>query len=289
MKFEIYTDESYISGERYRSIAAFSYNADYKDVVHKELKSILDGSGVKEFKWQKLKDAKYKFCAIKLIDFVLKNIANYDIRVDVLIWDTHDKRHDVQGRDDDANFERMFFHLLKTTLKRRPKNSHWNVYPDQKHGIDWNTVRDCIGSVGKHIEYPRTIFGDFFTDPYFHIEVFSEIDSSITPPCHISDLFAGLNVFSVNSYSSYCIWDSNNLAQQQLSLFSTTKHDVKFSNRERARFEVMHHLNKRCKSLKLGVSLKSKKRFHTFDPRNPVNFWHYAPQHEYDKAPTRNG
>lgn len=288
MKFEIYTDESYITGERYRSIAAFSLIADYTDAIHKKLNCILDESGVKEFKWQKLKDAKYKFCAIKLIDFLLENIANYDLRVDVVIWDTHDRRHDVQGRDDDANFERMFFHLLKTTLKKRPKNSYWNVHPDQKHGIDWDTVRNCIGAVGKHFEYYRTIFGDFFTDPYYHIEVFSEIDSAITPSCQIADLFAGLSVFSVNSYSSYCKWDSNSMKQQQLPLFSITNQDIKFSNRERARFEVMHYLNKRCKRLKLGVSLKSNKRFHTFDPRKPVNFWHYAPQHENDKAPTRN-
>ena len=54
MEFEIYTDESYITGERYRSIAAFSYKAEYKDTIYNDLKILLKESGIKEFKWQKL-------------------------------------------------------------------------------------------------------------------------------------------------------------------------------------------------------------------------------------------
>ena len=248
----------------------------------------MKGSGVREFKWKKLKDAKHNFCAIKLIDYVLKKISNYDLRVDIVVWDTHDSRHKIQGRDDDANFERMFFHLLKTTLKRRPRNSIWNIYPDQKHGIDWDTIHDCIAAVGRHIEYHTTMFGDFFTDPYYHIESFKEIDSSITPCCQIADLFAGLSVFSINYYSDYCLW-KHNLATQQSTLFPNPNEEIQFSNREEVRFCIMHHINKECKKMKLGVSLKTKKRFHTFNPKNPINFWLYTPQHKYDKAPTKIG
>ncbi len=283
MEFEIYTDESYITGERYRSIAAFSYKAEYKDTIYNDLKILLKESGIKEFKWQKLKDAKYKFGAIKLIDYVLNNISKYDLRIDIVIWDTHDSRHKIQGRDDDANFERMFFHLLKTTLKRRPKNSNCCIYPDQKHGVDWETVHDCIKSVGKHIEYHETLFEDFFTDPFYHIKSFKEIDSSKIPCCQIADLFAGLSVFSINNYLKFLKWE----AQKQPSLFETEK--IKFTNREKVRFEVIQYLDKACKKSKLGVSLNSNHGFCTFQPNNPINFWRYTPQHEKDKAPTRSG
>lgn len=57
MNFEIYTDESYITGERYRSIAAFSHNAEHKNTIYIDLVTLLKDSAIKEFKWQKLKDA----------------------------------------------------------------------------------------------------------------------------------------------------------------------------------------------------------------------------------------
>lgn len=141
MEFEIYTDESYITGERYRSIAAFSYKADHRDTIYKHLTKLLKESSIDEFKWQKLKDAKYKFGAIKLLDYVLNNISNYDLRMDIVIWDTYDNR---------------------------------NINPDQKNGINWDTIHDCIEAVGKHIEYHKTLFGDFYTDPFYNCS-FAEI------------------------------------------------------------------------------------------------------------------
>ena len=281
MKFEIYTDESYTTGERYRSIAAFSFKENHKHEINRELENILNESDVTEFKWQKLKNAKYKFCAIKLINFVLNNIKKYDIRVDIIIWDTYDSRHAIQGRDDEANFERMFFHLLEDSLKKRPKNSSWNVFPDQRHGIDWDTAHDCLKSVGKHTEHYSTLFGDFFTDPYYKIDRFNEIDSSKTPCCQIADLFAGISVFSIYSYKKYCTWKG----YKEPSLLE--EEEIEFTNSEKVRFEVMQHLDSRCKKLKLRVSLKSKQRFLTFDPQKPINFWHYTPQHKNDKAPRK--
>jgi len=64
MNYTTYTDESYITGERFRSIAAFSFATEKKQEVDSKLKQILQESSVSEFKWQKVKDAKYKFCAI---------------------------------------------------------------------------------------------------------------------------------------------------------------------------------------------------------------------------------
>ncbi|MHA1336278.1 MAG: DUF3800 domain-containing protein [Promethearchaeota archaeon] len=283
MNYTTYTDESYITGERFRSIAAFSFATEKKQEVDSKLKQILQESSVSEFKWQKVKDAKYKFCAIKLIDFIINNIDKCNIRIDVIIWDTYDSRHQVQGRDDNANFERLFFHLLKTSMKRRPKNSHWDIFPDQKHGVDWETVHDCLDAIGKHVEYHKTLFGDFISDPYYHIDNFKEIDSKETTCCQIADLFAGISVFSINVFSKYILWQES----QQRSLFK--RETPSFSNREKARFEVIRHLDILSKRKKLGVSLRTNQGFFTFNPKNQINFWRYTPQHENDKAPTKIG
>ena len=38
---------------------------------------------------------------------------------------------------------------------------------------------------------------------------------------------------------------------------------------------------------KLGVSLKTNNRLQTFNRNNPINFWNYEPQGDYDKAPVK--
>jgi hypothetical protein len=59
------------------------------------------------------------------------------------------------------------------------------------------------------------------------------------------------------------------------------------TNRDKARLPVILHLNRRSKSHRLGVSLSTHGYLRTPNPANPLNFWHYTPQHDEDRAPTR--
>ena len=63
--------------------------------------------------------------------------------------------------------------------------------------------------------------------------------------------------------------------------------DPVMSNREINRFELLNYFNNCCKKEKLGVSLDSFCCLCTRNPKYPINFWHYEPQHEQDKAPTK--
>lgn len=284
MNYTAYTDESYTTGERYRSICSFSFATEAIEHINNNLLKIREESNVKEFKWQKVKGAKYRFCADKLVYFIVNSLYKYDIRIDVMIWDTYDSRHSIQGRNDNANFERMFFHLLSDSMRRRGQKSKWSIYPDKQMGIDWKTVRDCLKSVGRRKKFINSpLFGDFFTDPYYDIENFEEIDSQFSPCCDVADFFAGISVFSKNSYDKYSQWKENQLP----NLFK--QESLALSNREKFRFKVMDYLNAQCKNGKLGVSLKTGRCFSTPNPNNPINFWHYKPQNEMDKAPIKNG
>jgi hypothetical protein len=282
MRFNAFSDESYVSGSRYRSIGVFSFPSSRATRIELELSEILASSDVKEFKWEKLRNAKYKFCAVKLIDFIIENINQLKIRLDVLIWDTYDKRHKIIGRDDRANYERMFFHLLRNTLKKRGQNTRWNIYPDERMGVDWATIKQCLQYKGSESKYVESLFGGFFSDPYYTIDILEEVNSDENPCCQIADLFAGIAVFAKIDYELFGKWKA--ICTKELSLFSD---DKKFSNTQQFRFEVIHHLDNKCKENRLGVSLKSIKCFWTPHPENPINFWHYLPQHESDKAPTR--
>ncbi len=281
MEYVVFTDESNITASRYQSLAAFSLLRSNWDHASQLMSEILTSSDVSEFKWKKFNNAKYFYCAEKMINFIFEHLHNFKIRIDVLIWDTQDSRHEIQGRDDLANYERMFYHLLNGSMRKRPKNASWHIRPDQRGGIDWDTIRDCLSARGNQQEYSHTIFGHFFSDPYYSITTFNEQDSKIELLIQIADLFSGLAVYSKTAYNQYKKWE----LQQTPSLFGNVPE--KFTNREEFRFKLLQRFNHKCKAGKLGVSLDSNQCLYTFDQKKPINFWHYETQHELDKAPTR--
>lgn len=170
MEYIVFTDESYISKSRFQSLSAFSFHKSFYNEINDKIQSILIESAVTEFKWAKLKDAKYYFCAEKLIKLILSNIFKCKIRIDTIVWDTHDSRHAIIGRNDLANYERMFFHLLNNTMKKRNRNCSWDIHPDVRGGINWTTIKDCLCSVGNRQEYVNSIFGNFFGDCFASIK-----------------------------------------------------------------------------------------------------------------------
>jgi len=283
--FVSYSDESGTGGERHTCIASISFAHKKTEEIYSTLSDILLESGVNEFKWQKLKDAKYRYCAIKLLDYFWDLIGHAGARMDAIIWDHQDSRHTVKKRDNSANFGRMFYHLHNAALKRRPRNSTWALFPDEKVGIDWDTVSLCMTAAGERIDrFELELTGEFFIDQYFKVEQFEQVESHIEFPCQFADLFAGLALFSISHYDKFKLWESQKTST--LGLFEEDNYDP--TNREANRFEVLDYFNKGCKRRKLYVSLDSHSCLKTMKSSSPINFWHYEPQHENDKAPTKN-
>jgi hypothetical protein len=282
--FVAYSDESGTGGEQYTCIASVSFKHEKKEEIYSKLSDILSESSVTEFKWQKLKDAKYRCCSIKLLDYFWELIGHAEARLDAIVWDNQDSRHTVKNRDNPANFGRMFFHLHHAALKRRPRNSTWSLFPDEKLDIDWDTVSSCMTAVGERIDrFEFELSGEFFIDQYFKVEQFEQAESHVELPCQFADLFAGLALFSLNHYDKYKRWESQKIPS--LGLFDEEVY--KPTNREENRFEVLDYFNRGCKQRKLYVSLDSHRCLKTMKASSPINFWHYVPQHEKDKAPTK--
>lgn len=203
MEYVAFIDESPITDSRFCSLTPVSFPLRYYERLNDRLSEILRTSGVTEFGWAGLRNKKCFFCAEKLLTLTVENHAKYNLRVDVLVWDTHDSRHTVVGRDDMANHERMFFHLLKTSMKRRERKSTWYIYPDERNGIDWETTRECLSRVGETWKINKTLFGCLFLDPFFTIKVFEEKDSAKEPLIQLADLFSGLAIFLAKSIKSF--------------------------------------------------------------------------------------
>ena len=132
--YSVFTDESHVTAARYRSVAAVSMPTVRVPSLRSALSAALVSSNVREFKWKKLQSAKYRFAAQKLATQAFEALDPPGLRLDVLVWDTQDERHSVRHRNDRANYERMFFHLLRWLMQRRGQGTTWEVFPDERTG-----------------------------------------------------------------------------------------------------------------------------------------------------------
>ena len=287
-EYGVFSDESRATAARYRSIAAVSLPADCVVSANKRMRALLDDSRVRELKWRKLTSAKSRHAATKLIDFVIDEALGFGARVDVLVWDTHDERHAIPGRDDRKNFERMFFHLHKSLMRRREPGAEWHLRPDERIDIEWANLHACLESVGAwRTHFRQPLLRQEFSERFFRVRSLREVDSREVPLVQLADLFAGLAPYSREKARMIPGWLSQYSGQAELFEKPHDWPDLSASDRERV--ALLHHLNGRCKARRLGVSLRTSGYLATRDPKRPLNFWHYVPQHDKDRAPIRDG
>jgi len=286
-----FADESNWNDGRYRSLGFVSLPIGCVRSFGEDVQILLSESNVKEFKWVLLAGARERFAAEKLCAFAVHKALAGLLRVDVLVWDTEDSRHRVAGRDDVANFQRMYYHLFRNVLRSRwPNDGVWRLHPDEQTALDWRAMQDCLESVSTTVDANR----DLFTGGEFHIRLRNEFGITEIKPAssqehsliQLADLFAGLAVFSRMKYNEYQNWLRAN--SEQAGLFQDDDPTGKQSRRSATRFAVLKNFDQMCKQRSLGVSLKSKQGLWTPKPENPINFWQYEPQHQEDKAPRKS-
>lgn len=285
-----FSDESNWNKGRFRSLGLVTAPVEALDDLNQRLTQLLDESGVSEFKWKKLRGAKERFAAQKMCDLAVDLAPSGWPRVDVLIWDIQDSRHDIPARDDIANLQRIYYHLFRNVLRSRwPHSAVWRLHPDEHTAMDWNTVQDCLENVADRLEIERSVFtkGQFRIRlrREFGLEEIRSVSSHEQPLLQLADLFAGMAVFSRDQFDAYQEWLAAKDPQSRLFDDRNEAPDASRSSRER--FLVLQHLDDACKRRKLGVSLKSKRGLWTPKPENPLNFWMYEPQHPADRAPQK--
>ena len=281
MDYAVFSDESRHTEGRYRSLAAVSLPAGEVGAVTELLQNALQTDSYGEFKWRNVRRAGNKDRAIAAVDVLLAHISS-GVRVDVLTWDTQDSRHDVPDR---ANYERMFFHLHRVLMERRGAQTRWHLWPDEQVSIDWDTIAQCLNSrgtwrAGRNIATLSAEFRHFVPS----VLTFRQVNSADTPLCQLADLLAGMASYTPTN-ADMVRRQIDELAEQG-SLFEINDQATP-GKADRHRFRVISHLYWKCKAHKLGVSLRECGYLRTRDPAKPINFWHYEPQHQRDKAPTR--
>jgi len=209
-----------------------------------------------------------------------------------MTWDTTDSRHAIPGRDDIENLGKLYYHLLLNVTKRWPEGE-WNVFIDENEKVNFAALKDCINY---NTPYPSSGTLPEIIDSTSQLEELdvvkdiSEVASHEEPLVQLADLFAGMARYSHEQGTECCRWlaSKGNLDQPPLPDFTTDGDTAEeYSKSGECRFQLIGELSKLCKKHRLGVSLKTEKRLWTPNPDNPVNFWHYTPQGDYDKAPIR--
>jgi len=286
----LFSDEKDYNTGRYPGVAMVSLAVQDYQPLSNELSSLLKESNVGEFGWKHLSSAKYKFAAKRLVTFAVEKARLGKLRIDVLTWDRQDERRRVPNPDDIANLSQMYRHGFRNVIRTRyPSDALWLFCPDQHGAIAWNDI---------HSKLERRSFSVFPDLPLlpnddllerlridYSILAIDECDSEFEPLVQLADLFVGLGCDSRKHYAEFKEWQQDN--SPQAGLFATEAHDP-LSNANKHRFPIIQMLDSLCHKHKMGVSLKTHKGFRTMDPKNPINFWWYTPQHENDKAISKN-
>lgn len=277
-----FSDDSRHQEDCFNSLCLVTLRADNIRSLIAELRKILKDSGISsEFKWSKLANAKYQFAAEKMIDFVWRNIDQ--LRIDILIWNNSDSRHNnVKRRDDSEDLVRMYYHLVATTCSKKWPISgvKWIWYPDEQSSVDWSILQECIRTK-KH----KCIANLFGKNPEFE-----RVNILVKPAkshnyslIQLADLFAGLGAYSWGKFTRFKSWENQ---QNSNSLFGQQFFEL--SNREKYRFNILHDFRENCRKRDMKISLSSSHGLKSHNAKKRINFWMYDPQRPSDKAPTRH-
>jgi hypothetical protein len=216
-----FADESYYTDGQYRGLGLVSLRyRDYQSVTSK-LKSILNESNIKEFKWNKLKSARERHAALKLIRYVIEIAHAGTLRFDLLTWDIMDNRHTVNRRDDISNLHRMYYHLSKNVFGKRWGNeTTWMLRPDKNLAMQWDEVRNYLERKSHTINPTPSLFQQnrrVDVVQNYHVQRISPVNSEDEPLVQLVDLFTGLAVYSRLNYPRFSKWETTNSPQLCLS------------------------------------------------------------------------
>lgn len=279
-----YGDESSYNVGPYGAVALVSMPAAAAADFSAEIAALLAESSVTELHWKKLKSARDRYAAQKVLRAFCARAERGEVRADTLIWDFNDSRHAIRGRDDHANLGRLYYHLCMAVLRERwPRGGVWGLYPDEFGTMRWEELEQILRHQGFKLGLRSGRIADAFANG-FHVAEVVPVVSVDEPLVQVADFFAGIAVYARASYDTYQAWQREN---GQMGLFDVAP-PVRLNDRDRERCLLLDELKRHADSRKWGVSLGSTRGLESRDPqRGATNFWFYVPQHELDKAPVK--
>ncbi len=252
-EYVAYADEAQYNFGRYRGLGVVSLRAEDAAGLSAEVDRLLRASEVGECKWEKVRSARTRFAAKKLLRWALDAAQRGALRVDVLLWDTHAAQRAGRGLPHIKNLRRLYAHLIERVVTARwPGPGRWRIYPDEQDAIPWEAIRQHVPAITNIAPRPS------------HEE----------PLIQLADLFTGLGVYSRSAYDTYEQWLCLPAEERALPASEDTP-PLHISGADRQRCLVLDDFFTQCKLRMLGVSLRTNRGLRTYDPARPITFrWH---------------
>jgi hypothetical protein len=248
MDYTIFFSGSDTRSDGYCSMCGFSMPAVHVAGSIAGLQGVLAPERAAATAWAGLKTEEQRLCAERVVDFVVERVTGFGLRLEVGI---------VEVDDDDPDFpEEMAIRLLEEALIRRGDDGNWSVLCQDRRLPGPIRRADLSGSSVR-------------------IDRIEPAGSDDLVCCQVADLFAAAAAFSRSRANRYLTWA---LAMGDTDISLGTERGLRISEEEHQKFILLRHLNRKCRSLDLGVSLISCGFLWTPNPENPVNFRHFGPR-----------
>lgn len=254
-----FADEAHYNVGRYRGLALVSMCATNAPFLRAEASTILNQSNAIESKWEKVRSAKNRFTAQKLLRWAIACALSGYVRINVLTWDTGTSEDQQQGTHHMKRLRSTYLHLFARVLRTRwPEARRWRFHPDEQDALDWRAIElDLKDVTARELAYSVEIDG--ILPRVSHHE----------PLIQVADLFAGLAVFSRDGYDDYERWLCSPYHNQPVG---EQEPPVIPSSSVRQRCLILDEFYTECKLREAYVSLRTNRGLRTYDPQAPIAF-----------------
>jgi len=280
-----FSDEScYTTCDAYGAIAVLSIKAKCKRELEDRINPLLKQIP-KEYKWVKFANKNYYEISKDIFDILFEYAVCGNLRIDAIIWETNDPRYLRNNTNTGEKLSVLYYLRLRDMMSKRwGKNSHWAIFIDEQHQVDWKELDEYL-DWGSMNTYSQTIFGLYYDIDWlkknsskYSADPVQLVKSDQEPLVQIADIFAGMAAYSHNKGNKLVEWlkvdapqTSNNDARQ-LSFKFLNKTSI--TGRELWRNRFIKYVQDKCKSKNYQVSINNKKGLHTFRPSSPFNFFY---------------
>lgn len=232
-----YSDESQHDPGCFRAVGLVTLRLADAPGLSRELRRLLDESSIGELKWNRLRTARERFAAIKVIDRVVGVASERRLRVDVLAWRAGDCPRPLGRADGVPALARMYRLLVHRVLGELwPEDAVWRLCPDENSAVNWPAFEEWLLEPQADPVAPAP-----------GLRLLSACRSQDEPLIQAADLFAGLGLYAWAGADRYARWLETHDQVSGPPPEQEMEDGVALTRSDRERCTVLAFLEARCR------------------------------------------